>query len=274
MTYANTTGAHTPFTSNTKGGVTGCQGTKDLNGGKKQRGGYGYGMSNNTQPLGQGGPSGTYAPISAYQNNAVNNPLNLNASEAKAYPTVTQAGGNIHTVAAPIPSGTTFYKSGGDPNADYGIYAGAGYAPISGALSHGDCSQSGGKRQTRKRRGRQTRSRKHGRRGRKRRKTRAARRSPKRSARRSPKRSARRSPKRSARRSPKRSARRSGTSKKLFRSPKIKYLNQGGGWAQYQSNVPLSHGYAQGAPPNLGPKNSMLANPPPTTRYKSCPDKI
>ena len=258
MSFANYTGGHTRPPSSTRGAVTGCQGPKQKAGGKKQRGGYGYGLAKNSDPVGQGGPNGVLAPFNAYKNIAVENPANLNASKAKAYPT--QSGGNSHTVAAEIPSGTTYYRSGGESDGNYGIYAGSGYPPISKALSHGDCSQSGG-RKSKSRRKTKRSMRKRSMRKRKGRKSRSNKRTHCR------RRCCTKSRGRRSRKS------RRSSKKKLFRSPKIKYLNQSGGYTQYQSNVPLSFGYAQGAPPNLTASQSMLANPPPTTRYNNCPSK-
>jgi hypothetical protein len=226
----NKAGSHTPFLTDTQGAVCGCQGTTEISGGKKQRGGNGYGFAADAAPIGQGGPGGIYAPVTAYQNNAVNNPLNLNASQAEAYPTVPPQG------------------------------------------------QSGGKRHTRARKGR-SRSR-----SRRRNRSRSRRRNRSRSRRRGRGRKKKACSKckhvickcrhtKKSKRSTRRSTRRS-SSKKLFRSPKVKYLNQSGGWDQYQNNVPLSYGYSQGAPPTLDSAQSMLANPPPFTRYNLCPDNI
>ena len=41
-----------------------------------------------------------------------------------------------------------------------------------------------------------------------------------------------------------------------------------GGYAQYQSNVPLSHGYSLGG--KLPPSDNSLANPPPHQAYNNC----
>ena len=41
-----------------------------------------------------------------------------------------------------------------------------------------------------------------------------------------------------------------------------------GGYAQYQSNVPLSHGYSLGG--KLPPTDNSLANPPPHQAYNHC----
>jgi len=245
MSFANYTGGHTRPSSSTRGAVTGCQG-----GGKKQRGGYGYGFTENSEPIGQGGPSGVISPFNVYQDIAVKNPNNLNACKVNSY--ATQSGGNKHTVAAEIPSGTTYYRSGGQPDGNYGIYAGSGYPLISKSLSHGECHQNGGrKRKSRRKTKRNIRKHK----GRKSRRNKRSRRS-----------------KVTRRSRGKRSRKyRRSTKRKLFRSPRIKYLNQSGGYAQYQGNVPLSFGYAQGAPVKLSPSQSMLANPSPTTRYNACP---
>ena len=41
--------------------------------------------------------------------------------------------------------------------------------------------------------------------------------------------------------------------------------------AQPYSNVPISFGYAAGAPPDLSPNLSALANPSPHSAYMNCP---
>jgi hypothetical protein len=49
-----------------------------------------------------------------------------------------------------------------------------------------------------------------------------------------------------------------------------KSRRQRGGSGQYMSNIANSHIYSTGAPPSLGPNESMLASPPPFTPKNDC----
>ena len=54
-------------------------------------------------------------------------------------------------------------------------------------------------------------------------------------------------------------------------SPKNVPTARGPSQAQPYSNEPISFGYSSGAPPNIGPNQSALANPSPHSAYMNCP---
>ena len=60
------------------------------------------------------------------------------------------------------------------------------------------------------------------------------------------------------------------SSKKSAYKKRKQSRRQKGGSGQYMNNIANSHIYSTGAPPSLGPNESMYASPPPFTPKNDC----
>ena len=161
--YANVTAKHNPmsFGSNT-GAVRGYTGPPNsplaasasgtlppkvtYHGGKKLvHGSNGYGMALKPSTVEQQLPySSMYAPIVPRGYEEMHRPLGMGAGNEiipgnlYAPPSFFKGGNNRNTL--PIPSGSEYYSVDIPKGTDLSVYAGSGYPPFKGDLSHGNCN--------------------------------------------------------------------------------------------------------------------------------------
>lgn len=174
LQYANPLAAHNPknFGSN-QGIVRGFTGPinsqqaasssapgvrpKIVRGAMKQRGGTqsrlvhgssAYGMALNPETYEQQIPySSMYAPIvprgvdNTQRTSGMGAGRTLLPGNLNNYEKPKLRGGGNNRMTLPIPSGSKYFTTKIENGMDYSIYAGSGYPPVKGNLSHGDCSR-------------------------------------------------------------------------------------------------------------------------------------
>jgi len=253
QTYSNPDGSHYSgnFSSN-QGAVTGCIGASNnacaaKGCGVQQVGGAGVSFfTNDPIDIKMGVNSARHGAFQPYELVGVENPMKLGAGKQWTPP---QNGGNNT-------NGTNYYKF--DVNeSNLSEFAGSGYPPVKGNLSHGECpQQNGGKKRKSKKKSMKKKPMK---------KKAMKKKSMKKKS--MKKKSMKKRPIR--RRTMKRKCPK--CNRMMCKCPYRKSMKQKGGEKiQNLSNVPYSLGYSLGAPMKLNPSDSGLANPPPQTQYNHC----